>query len=420
MSAFTIRAIKDDEVESYVTTMFWAAGRPVDTAFIAEQRSAFSLARAFAAFDGKELVGTIGTRSLSMTLVGGAHVPIAAIGQGGVLPTHARKGAMRALMLRSLDAAREHEEPLAAWTTSEWPLYERYGGGPATFSAAYRLRALGRSTLRRPIDVQGRVRMITHDEALNIVPELHHRAARRQPGGVPRDLSYWERAFGRLKAGTSLDVLESRRDLPAALFCASVDGENCYDGLCVYRVHQRFEAGLFQSEMEILYFIVASHDAEAALWSLLMGTDLVSSIFIGHAPVENPLRWLLKDGRRMETVGSQDHVWLRLLDPVAVLGSRWFTRLHLPLTVKIHDPSGAPGDMTIEIHSDGVRTEVTTTSAIADVEMEIGTLSSLVLNGNNVWNLAAAGRIVYASYDSLVKAAIAFANTEPAFTDTSF
>ena len=418
MTDLTIRQIQQEEAADYIRIMFWAAGRPVDEEFVEEQRKAFSLDLALAAFSKDGMIGTIGTRSLSLTLPGGRAVPVAAIGQGGVLPSHTRRGAMRALMLEALRAAREREEPLAAWTTSEWPIYERYGGGPASFSASYRLSGPGRSALRDAYQPLGRVRMVDSKVALKLLPELHQRASRRN-GGVPRDHSYWKRAVDRLQSGASLDVLESRRDLPASLFCTRFDDAGRADGCCVYRVHQNWKAGLSRATLEVLYFLTTSPESAIDLWSFLLGTDLVADVRIPHGSVDEALRWLLVDGRRLETLGIQDHMWLRLITPAVVLGHRSFPALPAPLRIKIHDPLQF-GHGTLEIHSDGSTTDVAATEGAPEVAMGIGTLSSLVLGGTSVWSLAAAGRIEAFTQRALSRTAMAFGAVESPFVDTSF
>lgn len=419
MAVVTVRPIANGELESYIRTMFWAAGRPVDNAFVDEQRRTFTLERALAAFDGRELIGTVGTRPLRMTLPGGKSVPIAAIGQGGVLPSHTRMGVMRELMMRSFLAARESGEPLAAWTTSEWPLYERYGGGVGTFSATYLLRKLGHEAIRRDSTTESRARVGEVDQALTELPELHARASTRV-GGVARPASYWQLLVDRLRSGRSQDPLESRTDLPGPMICISTGPRGECDGCCVYRVHQRWQAGLYQSQMEIISFVYATQDAARSLWTLLMRTDLVQSILIPHSSLSQPLRWMLCDGRQLEMLAMQDHVWLRLLDPIRVFKERKFPALQTPLRIHFHDPLNLAEDATLEIISDGEATSVAPTSAKPTVETDIGTLSALILGGNSVWDLANAGRISFDGAQALEQLAYAFMSGPLPFTDTSF
>ncbi len=399
--------------------MFTAAGRPVDAGFIDEQRRVFDLDRAIAAFDGDELVGTIGSRPLRMTLPGGGDIAIAAIGQGGVLPSHTRQGIMKELVMLSLRAALEHEEPLAAWTTSEWPLYERYGAGVATFSATNRLKGLRVNSLRKPADVRQSVRLVSARRALRLLPRLHLRCSQR-PGGVPRDVRYWRHLISRLEQGKSADVLESQADFSAAFYCLSKDGSDRENGCCIYRIHQKWDGGLPNSELEIVTFMYTDESAALSMWSFLLRIDLVGSILIPHAPIQNLLRWMLVDGRRIETLGVQDHIWLRVLAPIQVLERRRFPPMLEPLTLQIFDPIGFTDKTTLKLISDGMATEVHATTNNPDIEMDIGMLSALVLGGHSVLDLAASGRIRGTSRDALLRLAYAFTGCQLPYTDTSF
>jgi predicted acetyltransferase len=398
--------------------MFLAAGRSVDDDFITKQSEVFELDRAFAAFDGKELVGTVGTRSLQLTLPGGKQLPIAAIGQGGVLPSHTRRGIMRELMNRSMMEAQARSEPLAAWTTSEWPLYERYGGGPATFSASYRVRHAARDMLREGTTNE-QTKVVTSQEIIDALPDLHARSS-THPGGVPRNRAYWKRLLGLLDGGQSPDVLETRRDYPAAIYCVSTDKAQTITGACAYRVHQEWSAGIFQSQAEVMFLVASTHAAEETLLRMLLGLDLVDTVLLPHRPLPDRLRWMLKDGRRLETLSVTDHLWLRIFDPVVVLENRWFPPLPLPMVLGITDQSGFTPASTVEINSDGICTTVETTRSPADAEMDIATLSALLLGGNSVWALAASDRIASKSPATLAALATAFAAVEVPFTDTSF
>jgi predicted acetyltransferase len=398
--------------------MFLAAGRSVDEDFIKEQSEVFELDRAFAAFEGKDLVGTVGTRSLQLTLPGGKQLPIAAIGQGGVLPSHTRRGIMRELMNRSMSEALKRSEPLAAWTTSEWPLYQRYGGGPATFTASYRVRHAARDILRDGTTNE-QIKVVTSQELLGLLPDLHVKST-RNPGGVPRNRAYWKRLIGLLDGGQSPDVLETRRDYPAAIYCVSTDRAQAITGACAYRVHQEWSSGIFQSQAEVMFLVASTIAAEETLLRMLLGLDLVDTVLLPHRPLPDRLRWMLKDGRRLETLSVTDHLWLRIFDPVVVLENRWFPPLPMPIVLGITDQSGFTSASTVEINSDGMCTTVATTNSQADAEMDIATLSAILLGGNSVGDFASSNRISTKSPSTLSALATAFAPVEVPFTDTSF
>lgn len=403
----------------YIRTMFLSAGKSVTRAFIDEQLETLEIDRAFAAYDGSELVGTIGTRSLQVTIPGGAKLPFAAIGQGGVLPSHTRRGAMRTLMLQSLEAAKERGEALAGWTTSEWPLYERYGGGVATFSSSFRIRNVRSVSLRRKGLIDHRVILGTSELALTVLPELHLRASDRN-GGVPRNNSYWKILISRLERGEFLDVLESRAGQPAPLYCVAYNGHDTVVGCGIVRIHQLSEGGLYRSTLEVLSFVAVNDNAKQALWTFLLGMDLVEDLLVPHGPPDALLRWMLEDGRRLETLATQDHVWLRIIDPLIVLRSRWFPLLERPLIISVHDPLQTSCIRSISIESNGQQVAVEHTSANADAAIELSALSSLVLGGVSISHMISTGRLRVESEGVALRLATAFAVPEFPFTDNSF
>jgi predicted acetyltransferase len=262
------------------------------------------------------------------------------------------------------------------------------------------------------------IKVITSEEMRELLPDLHARSS-LHPGGVPRNTAYWKRLLGLLDNGQSPDVLETRRDYPAAIYCISTDAREKVTGACAYRVHQEWNAGIFQSQAEVMFLIASSNAAEETLLRLLLGLDLVDSVLLPHRPLHDRLRWTLKDGRRLETLSVTDHLWLRILDPVVALQDRAFPPMSTPLVIGITDQSGFTEDSVLEISSDGMCTSVRKTSAAPDVEMDIATLSSILLGGNSVWALASAGRIKCES-SALLAVATAFAPIEEPFTDTSF
>ena len=255
-------------------------------------------------------------------------MPIAAIGQGGVLPSHSGQGIMRKLMVASFDMVKKKNIPLAAWTTSAWPLYERYGGGVATFGASYTLHGLSQDALRADLKKRDgdRTSFASIEDAYDLLPEMHRESV-SYPGGVPRDKRYWGRLLDRLQEGKSLDVLDSTGNLPAPMFCINKNPDGKIDGCCLYRVHQKWVSGVHQSQMEIISFLHTNQDAAKSLWSFLLGSGMIRSIFIPHARVDEPLRWMLKDGRSLQQQEVQDHIWLRIMNPIEVLKNREFKGL---------------------------------------------------------------------------------------------
>src|SRR5690606_41364238 len=71
--------------------------------------------------------------------VPGGEVTASAVSSVGVLPTHRRQGHLTRLMRHHLDDAVERGEPVAVLIAAEYPIYGRYGYGPATEATTLRV-----------------------------------------------------------------------------------------------------------------------------------------------------------------------------------------------------------------------------------------------------------------------------------------
>ena len=87
--------------------------------------------RVLGAYDGDKLIGGGGAFSFQLTVPGGGTVGTAGVTGVGILPTHRRQGALRALMARQLADVRVAGEPIAALWASEGSIYQRFGYGLA-------------------------------------------------------------------------------------------------------------------------------------------------------------------------------------------------------------------------------------------------------------------------------------------------
>src|SRR5437868_9742516 len=90
------------------------------------------LERMHAAFTGDQVVAGAGAFSYRLSVPGGASVPAAGVTVVGVLPTHRRRGALRALMREQLADARARGDLAAFLWASEGTIYGRYGYGLAS------------------------------------------------------------------------------------------------------------------------------------------------------------------------------------------------------------------------------------------------------------------------------------------------
>ena len=323
-------------------------------------------------------VGTL--RSFTKTInTGGATVPVHLISDATVRPTHRRRGILRRLMVDDLVEAHAQGHVLAALTATEATIYGRFGFGPATFVQSVRVNSTPQFALRTP--KVGRVEFTSQATMAKLAPEIFARHLAVTPGAVGRGALYAEQAAG-IFDPVSAD--RDRRVRTALHFDAA--GEP--DGLVCYDVRSVDE----EQVLTVRDLVAVTTDAYLALWDFLAGIDLVGRIDWSHAPTEDPLLWALVDQHCYTVTGIADHLWLRVLDPVAALRARAYACPDTDLVLAVTDALGlANGTYHIVVRAG--RAEVTRSVAEPDVVMGVEELGSLYLGGVAVRQLYVAGRI---------------------------
>lgn len=101
------------------------------------RRAQFEPGRLLGAFDGDRCVATFRSFAQEVTAVGGEFVAADAISAVTVTATHRRRGLLTRMMSQDLAAAKERGDVLATLIAAEYPIYGRYGFGPATSAAEW-------------------------------------------------------------------------------------------------------------------------------------------------------------------------------------------------------------------------------------------------------------------------------------------
>jgi GNAT superfamily N-acetyltransferase len=114
--------------------------------------------RIYAAWEGSRAVGGLGAFPFELTVPGG-RVPAAGVTVAAVLPTHRRRGILRAMMRALLDACHQRGEPVAYLWATEDTIYGRFGFGLASFTAEIDLPR-ERSAFHASFATWGRVQFV--------------------------------------------------------------------------------------------------------------------------------------------------------------------------------------------------------------------------------------------------------------------
>ncbi|MFE9910914.1 GNAT family N-acetyltransferase [Streptomyces clavifer] len=363
------------------------------------------LARAQGVFDGGRCVATFRSFAQDLTVVGGATVRADAISAVTVTPTHRRRGLLSRMMAADLAAAKERGDVVASLIAAEYPIYGRYGFGPATWTTEWEID-VPRTGLdpRRPVPSQedgGRIDLVDGAEVRKTGPELHERLAARQHGVISRDARWWERS-----TGVGVPEHENWTEPFYAVY-RSADGQ--VDGLMAYRADTNWgDAKQPLNKATVTWMTAVTPAAERALWQFVCSIDWITTVRSGYRATDDLLPLLLPDPRAARIVTRADWLWLRVLDVPRALEARTYGAAG-SLVLDVRDGTGlTAGRFLLEASSAGASCAPTTRSA--DLVLDVRELASLYLGDESAVRLVALGSVeegrpgAAASADALFRA----------------
>ncbi|WP_282696871.1 GNAT family N-acetyltransferase [Streptomyces sp. CC208A] len=373
----------------------------VPDALVADRLPHVDLGRTLAAVDGGRVVATFRSFRQEVSAVGGGGLTADAITQVTVAPTHRRRGLLSRLMSMDLAAARERGDAIATLIAAEYPIYGRYGFGPASSSTEWRvdLRRAGLDPRRtgRPED-GGRVDLSDKAEVLRIGPGLHRRLAGLRAGVTDRSARDWSVGTG---GGQRLEPWTE----PYYAVYRSASGEP--EGYVAYRCDDKWgDAKQPECTLSVRDLIAVTPAAEHALWRFVCSVDWVTFVRTGYRAPDDPLPLLLPDPRAATTVSHTDMMWLRILDVARVLEERTYPVTD-GLVLDVRDGDGyAAGRHRLDASPKGASCVPTTASA--DLVLDVADLSRLVLGDESAVRLALLGRIEEAVPGAAARADLLF------------
>jgi predicted acetyltransferase len=347
--------------------------------------------RGMLAEDDGRIVGTLGSFDLDMTVPGGS-IPCAGTTWVSVAPSHRRRGVLRRMMEAHLSEAVEHGDVIAALWASDSAIYQRFGYGRAVESVSIDLdRPMAR--FREATPVPEHIEMITKDEAADVLPPLYERIRRDIPGTFARSKPWW--AYRHLR-----DVPERRGGQSALRIAVSTAPDGRTTGYVAFRVESRFDAGHSNDTVHVVELLGSTPGSWSALWSLVLGLDLVTHVKGRCRPLDDPLFEFLAGVRRVERTLT-DTVWVRVLDVERALTSRTYGRPGA-LTISIADAMGIANG-TYRLEWDGHRIECGGTSATPDLDVDVSDLGAALL-GRPAFAAASVAGTIGGSHEAAVLA----------------
>jgi len=380
MAEPSVRTLRDDErVEASKVVNYGMLGSVADEVSEA-WAEIIDAARCHGAFSpAGQLVGLARFFPTDLSVPGG-EVRAAGVTAVAVLSNHRRQGHLSRMMHAQFDAIVEEGIPIALLVAAEWPIYGRYGYGPAVDACGFEIDT-PMARFRAP--VTGSIELVTPTELRPHLEAAHEARRGRTAGAVRREPKVWDVIAGVARwPGQTQDAGLLR----GALWR---DDAGVVQGAVAYKVDDTWNRNRPAAKAEVTLLVGATPEAERELWRHLCEIDWVRTVIAGARGVDDPLPLFLEDGRAATTVDRFDCIWARILDVPGTLGQRRATQAS-GAVVEVVDPFGhAAGRWQLDLGPDGA--EVTATTATADLVLPVGALSAAYLGGRSVRRLHEAG-----------------------------
>ncbi len=348
---------------------------------------AFEPDRTVGAFDGGRCVGTFRSIPRDLTVPGGGTLPASGVTSVTVTATHRRRGLLSRMMAAELASARERGEPVAILIAAEYPIYGRFGFGPATWVTEWQVDLTRAQRPRRTPPQGGRVDLVEPEEVRALGPGIFERVRYATPGAINRSERWWRRFTG--------DLVLPSSPWQKPFYALYRDASGRPDGLLTYRIDntRAWDGKLSHNTLTVVKGDFATPRAEAALWRYAMSVDWVTTLVSGFRPTDDVLPLLLGDPRAAQVGAQADYMWLRVLDPVAALRARSYAA-EGSLVLRLTDPAGhADGTYRLDAATEPGASVVESTTAAPELAMDVRELGALYLGGESAVRLAVLGRV---------------------------
>ena len=396
-----------------VTTLL---GDPYDDEFerrVARWTHDWTRLRSWGYRDHGRWVATLATESRTLTVPGpqGGTRELEADALTGVTvaATHRRRGLLTSMISQSLHAAKERGDALSMLIAAEWPIYGRFGYAPAVSGAGYTYH-LRRPNAALPPPPPGSVRQVEAAELRDHAQRIFDAARRLRPGHVDRRGTWWDRRLNQ-------DGFEAIGKQPHWVLHEGPDGP---DGLLAWRVTRDFDLSGALGAAEVIEFVAANDTAYRDLWGYLAGIDVIDEILVDDRPLDEPIRWLLRDGRALSYKHVFDFLWLRLLDVPAALSARSYATCGRIVLDVVDEDLGGFARGRFAVDSDGDTARCTPTGEAADLRLTQRALAACYVGGHRLRQRATAGDVEELTAGALDRADVMFSVPLAPWCQTGF
>jgi len=280
---------------------------------------------------------------------------------------------------------------------TEAPIYGRFGFGAADRVARVEVET-GDASLREPPPEEGRLEIADLATAQAELPGLHERVCAVRNGMVSLSLFRSRRRYR--------DAASEVGGLGATRFTLHRDASGAVDGLLGYRTKLDWTRSTGpRGDLQVEELWASTEEAEASLWRFCLQHDLMTRVTANWRPSDEAFAVCLANPRAWRQTLS-DGLWLRPLDPAALLSARRYGRED-GLVLEVHEPDGAaPRRFRLEGGLEGAI--CVPSSASPDLSLGVAALGSICLGDTPLERLHRAGRVEEVTPGAVARATAMF------------
>ncbi|MGH2720223.1 MAG: sterol carrier protein domain-containing protein, partial [Actinomycetota bacterium] len=265
---------------------------------------------------------------------------------------------------------------------SEDAIYQRFGFGMAALFADMEIERHRTAFLGDP-PPSGRMRLLTPEQALDVLPAIYETYRLRTPGAFARGRAWWETHRFR-------DPPDERRG-GSGLRIGVWECDGAPRGYALWRTKGSWVDGASRGRLQVAEAVGLDPEAVREVWRFLFSVDLVEVIGAEHLAADHPLQYLVREPRRLRLKFTWP-LWVRVLDVAPALqGRRYGADGALVLAVADRFRPASAG--TWRLAASGGEARCERTDAAPDLRLTANELGAAYLGGTGFGVLARAGRV---------------------------
>jgi predicted acetyltransferase len=369
-----IRPVRQDEAVAYVEALSTAfLDRPDVERVAREIWPLWEGTRTWAAVVDGRICGTFRSWPSELTVPGGARLPAAGVSAVTVLPTHRRRGILRAMIATEHREIHEQGQVFGMLYAAEYPIYGRFGYGPSCREATW---TLDTERTRFRASQTGTVELVTPGGDVRATLQAVFEAWRvRQAGEVRRREYSWD-----FELGLREEFWGPRWKGFVAIHR---DEAGSVDGYARYHPEEKWEQRQPRNTLVVDELHALTDAANAALWRYLAEVDWISTVRASRRSPSDRLPWLLTNGRAAAVSDVGDGMWLRIFDVPRALEALRYERTGR-IVLEVVDQELNAGRIRVELDAgpDGATCRPVDTSP--DLTVHVAALGAAYLGGTRL------------------------------------